>query len=79
LVLRISPGTVRVGLATSAAAAGKSERAITNQTGHRSLKRVRRHIRQGSVFRENAGDGLGCELGFSQVSVNDVLGQASRE
>jgi len=58
IVLKILPGTVRAGLATSAAT-GKSERAIMNQTGHRSLKTVRRYIRQGSVFRENAADGLG--------------------
>jgi site-specific recombinase XerD len=51
--------SLRAGLATSAAAAGKSERAIMNQTGHRSVKTVRRYIRQGSVFRENAADGLG--------------------
>jgi integrase len=51
--------SLRAGLATSAAAAGKSERAIMNQTGHRFLKTVRRYIRQGSVFRENAADGLG--------------------
>jgi len=51
--------SLRAGLATSAAAAGKSERAIMNQTGHRSVKTVRRYIRRGSVFRENAADGLG--------------------
>ena len=51
--------SLRAGLATSAAAAGKSERAIMNQTGHRSLKTVRRYIRQGSVFRENAADRIG--------------------
>jgi hypothetical protein len=41
-------------LATSAAAAGASERAIMNQTSHRSLTMVRRYIREGSLFRENA-------------------------
>jgi hypothetical protein len=46
------------GLATSAAA-GKSERAIMNQTGHRSVNTVRRYIRDGNVFRENAADRLG--------------------
>lgn len=51
--------SLRAGLATSAAAAGKSERAIMNQTGHRSLATVRRYIREGSVFRENAAGGLG--------------------
>ena len=51
--------SLRSGLATSAAAAGKSERAIMNQTGHRSLTTVRRYIREGSLFRDNAANGLG--------------------
>jgi integrase len=51
--------SLRAGLATSAAAAGKSERAIMNQTGHRSLTTVRRYIRDGSLFRENAAEGIG--------------------
>jgi integrase len=51
--------SLRAGLATSAAAAGKNERAIMNQTGHRSLTTVRRYIRDGHLFRENAAGGLG--------------------
>ncbi|MGA3093612.1 MAG: site-specific integrase [Terriglobales bacterium] len=51
--------SLRAGLATSAAAAGKSERAIMNQTGHRSLPTLRRYIRDGNLFRDNAADGLG--------------------
>jgi integrase len=51
--------SLRAGLATSAAAAGKGERAIMNQTGHRSVITVRRYIRDGNLFRENAADGLG--------------------
>jgi integrase len=51
--------SLRAGLATSAAAAGKSERAIMGQTGHRSLNTVRRYIRDGNLFRENAAEGLG--------------------
>jgi site-specific recombinase XerD len=46
--------SLRSGLATSAAAAGASERSIMNQTGHRSVNTVRRYIRDGSLFRENA-------------------------
>lgn len=46
--------SLRSGLATSAAAAGASERSIMNQTGHRSVNMVRRYIRDGSLFRENA-------------------------
>lgn len=46
--------SLRSGLATSAAMAGASERAIMNQTGHKSVNMVRRYIRDGSLFRENA-------------------------
>jgi len=51
--------SLRAGLATSAAIAGKSERAIMNQTGHRSSTTVRRYIRDANLFRDNAADGLG--------------------
>jgi site-specific recombinase XerD len=51
--------SLRAGLATAAAAAGKSERAIMQQTGHRSLTTVRRYIRDGNLFRDNAAEGLG--------------------
>lgn len=51
--------SLRSGLATSAAAAGVSERAIMAQTGHKSVSMVRRYIREGSLFRENAAAGVG--------------------
>jgi integrase len=51
--------SLRAGLATSAAIAGKSERSIMNQTGHRSPTTVRRYIRDANLFRDNAADGLG--------------------
>lgn len=51
--------SLRSGLATAAAIAGKSERAIMNQTGHRSTATVRRYIRDGNLFRDNAAEGLG--------------------
>src|ERR1035438_9356029 len=51
--------SLRSGLASSAAAAGASERSIMNQTGHRSEKMVRRYIKDGSLFRENAAAVLG--------------------
>ena len=59
----IDPSTVaghslRAGLATSAAKAGKSERAIMAQTGHRSVAMVRRYIRDANLFSENAAAGL---------------------
>jgi integrase len=51
--------SLRAGLATSAAIAGVSERAIMNQTGHRSSAMVRRYIRDSSLFRENAAAKVG--------------------
>jgi site-specific recombinase XerD len=56
---RFAGHSLRAGLATSAAAAGKSERVIMNQTGHRSIATVRRYIRDGSLFRDNAAAGIG--------------------
>jgi integrase len=50
--------SLRAGMATSAARAGKSERAIMEQTGHRSVNMVRRYIRSGSLFLHNASAGL---------------------
>jgi hypothetical protein len=38
---------------------GKSERAIMGQTGHRSAAMVRRYIRDGDLYRENAADDVG--------------------
>ena len=50
--------SLRAGLATSAASAGKSERATMAQTGHRSAAMVRRYIRDADLFSENAAAGL---------------------
>jgi len=46
--------SLRSGLATSAAAAGASERAIMATTGHRSVQMVRRYIRAGTLFDASA-------------------------
>jgi site-specific recombinase XerD len=46
--------SLRSGLATSAAEGGATERSIMDQTRHRSLKQVRKYIRRGSLFRDNA-------------------------
>jgi integrase len=46
--------SLRGGFATAAAAGGASERAIMRQTGHRSLPMLRRYIREGSLFTDNA-------------------------
>lgn len=51
--------SLRAGLATAAALAGKSERAIMNQTGHKSTATLRRYIRDANLFRDNAADGIG--------------------
>jgi integrase len=51
--------SLRAGMATQAYLNGAGELAILKQTGHRSLEMVRRYIRDGSLFRENAGGKLG--------------------
>ncbi|MEA2682263.1 MAG: hypothetical protein QOK05_591 [Chloroflexota bacterium] len=50
--------SLRAGLATQAAASGASERAIMAQTGHTDVEMVRRYIRSGQLFEENAADYL---------------------
>jgi site-specific recombinase XerD len=51
--------SLRAGLATQAAMNGASELDIMKQTGHRSLAAVRKYIRDGSLFRDNAATKLG--------------------
>jgi len=51
--------SLRAGLATAAAQAGISERSIMAQTGHKSIPMVRKYIRDGSLWRENAAAGVG--------------------
>lgn len=51
--------SLRAGLATSAAEAGVNERAIMKQTGHKSTSMVRKYIRMGSLFKENASAMVG--------------------
>ena len=55
----LSGHSLRAGLATSAARAGVSERVIMAQTGHKDVRTVRRYIREGSLFRENAAGMVG--------------------
>jgi integrase len=50
---RYAGHSLRAGLATSAAAAGASERVIMSQTGHRSADMVRKYIREGNLFTSN--------------------------
>jgi integrase len=54
----LSGHSLRAGLATSAARAGKSERSIMRQTGHRSVTTVRKYIRDAEMFVDNAAGGL---------------------
>ena len=57
--LQYSGHSLRAGLITQAAMSGVGERAIQGQSGHRSLPVMRRYIRDGSVFRENAAGKVG--------------------
>lgn len=50
--------SLRAGLATSAALAGRSDRSIMAQTGHRSRAMVDRYVRAADMWRENAAAGL---------------------
>lgn len=56
---RYAGHSLRAGLVTSAAAAGVQERVIAEQTGHKSMLVLRRYIREGSLFRENAAAEVG--------------------
>jgi site-specific recombinase XerD len=56
---RFAGHSLRAGLITQAAMAGVSERAIQDQSGHKSLLIMRRYIRDGSLFRENAAAKVG--------------------
>ena len=55
----LSGHSLRAGLVTSAAQAGDNERVIMAQTGHKDVRTVRRYIREGSLFRENAAGMVG--------------------
>jgi len=56
-----APGTLASAVTPRrpAAEAGASERLIMNQTGHRSVPIVRKYIRDGQLFRENAAATVG--------------------
>jgi integrase len=72
--------SLRAGLATSAAAAGVPERVIAEQTGHKGTAMLRRYIREGSLFRENAARS-GCRKTLSLdagASLRDVTRLATR-
>jgi integrase len=56
---RFSGHSLRAGLATSAAQAGKSERTIMRQGRWRSVTTARRYIRDADLYRDNAAAGIG--------------------
>ena len=51
--------SLRAGFATTAGAARVAERDIMRQTGHQSVQMVRRYIREGELFRDNAAGQVG--------------------
>ncbi len=51
--------SLRAGLATAAAKAGKSALAIQKQTGHKSIAMVARYVRDAKLFDDNAASGIG--------------------
>jgi site-specific recombinase XerD len=51
--------SLRAGHATQASMNGVGELIIMKQTGHRSLPTLRKYIRSGQLFRQNAASGLG--------------------
>ena len=57
-VADFSGHSLRAGLATSAALAGRSDRSIMAQTGHRSRAMVDRYVRGAERWRDNAAAGL---------------------
>ena len=50
---------MRRGSVESGAAARVEERVIAQQTGHRSMTVLRRYIRHGELFRQNAAAAVG--------------------
>lgn len=50
--------SLRAGLVTAAARAGKPERVIAAQTGHKSMTQLRQYVREVGLFEENAAAGL---------------------
>lgn len=55
----LSGHSLRAGCVTQAAMNGVREFVIMRQTGHKTVATLRRYIRSGDIFRENAAAGLG--------------------
>ena len=58
LNLDVSGHSLRRGFVTTAIRAGKTERSIMHQTGHRSTTTLREYFERESVLEDNAADGL---------------------
>lgn len=56
---RFAGHSLRAGMATQAAINGASESSIMSQTGHKSVAMLRRYIRDGNLFRDNAAGKVG--------------------
>jgi len=54
----VSGHSLRAGLVTSAAKAGKAAHVIMKQTGHKSVAMVQRYVRDAELFTDNAASGL---------------------
>jgi site-specific recombinase XerD len=55
----IAGHSLRYSMVTQAAMNGVSEFVIMKQTGHRAVATLRRYVRFGRIFTENAAAGLG--------------------
>lgn len=55
----VSGHSLRAGLATAAAAAGIQESVIAATAGHKSMTVLRRYIREGNLFNDNAAAAVG--------------------
>ena len=51
--------SLRAGFATTAARAGKPDRAIQKQTRHKSAAMLAEYVREGRLFEDNASEGIG--------------------
>jgi integrase len=58
-VRELAGHSLRSGLVTSAIRAGKADRAVMRQTGHRSRAQLDRYVREAEIFRDNAAGGIG--------------------
>jgi hypothetical protein len=58
---------------TDAAAAGVEERVIAQQTGHRSMLVLRRYVRAGEPFRQNAAAAVGLQAAITRGALLEVV------